>query len=85
MERTPPSMDALFDQLGLPSDPESIRRFIAEHGPLPNETRLHEAPFWNETQAKFLRDAFLEDADWIETVDRLNVQLHAPPVQSPGA
>lgn len=77
MNRTPPSMKALFDQLGLPSDPESIRRFVAEHAPLPNGTRLHDAPFWNETQAKFLRDAFLDDAEWIETVDTLNAQLHA--------
>ncbi len=79
MERTPPSMQALFDQLGLPSDADSIRRFIAEHGPLPNTVRLHEAPFWNEVQAKFLRDAFLDDADWIETVDTLNAQLHEQP------
>lgn len=65
----------LFQQLGLPADEESIRRFIEAHAPLPSELALHEAPFWTPTQAAFLRDARCEDADWAETVDRLDAAL----------
>ncbi|WP_018411364.1 DUF2789 domain-containing protein [Methyloversatilis thermotolerans] len=77
MDITPNSMENLFDQLGLPSDPQSIESFIDLFGPLDNGTRLHEATCWNPSQASFLRDALNQDADWIETVDTLNAQLHA--------
>ncbi|HEY0334835.1 MAG TPA: DUF2789 domain-containing protein [Stenotrophomonas sp.] len=69
----------LFQQLGLPSDEASIRRFIATHGPLPGNVRLEEAPFWTTAQAQLLREERIEDADWIPTIDQLNVALHADP------
>ena len=39
--------------------------------------RLHEAAFWTPAQADFLREEILEDADWAEAVDELNVRLRA--------
>lgn len=65
----------LFEQLGLPSDEQSIRRFIETHAPLPRHVALPDAPFWTPPQAAFLRDARCEDADWAEVVDRLDSAL----------
>lgn len=67
---------ALFAQLGLSSDPQDIERFIAEHAPLPEGVLLHKAPFWTPAQASFLKDGVLENADWAEAIDDLNVRLH---------
>lgn len=67
----------LFAQLGLPSDEQSIRQFIASHTPLAADIALAEAPFWTSAQASFLREEILEDADWAEVVDQLNVALRA--------
>ena len=72
------TMGDLFAQLGLPSDDESIDSFIKTHGPLPHSMILSDAPFWTQSQAAFLRDEVLIDADWAEVVDQLNVVLHAP-------
>ena len=69
------SMRNLFTQLGLPAEAEDIDRFIAFHGPLPDHVQLADAPFWNKAQASFLREEILEDADWAEIVDQLNVRL----------
>ncbi|AZG16748.1 MULTISPECIES: DUF2789 domain-containing protein [Cupriavidus] len=68
----------LFAQLGLPNDEASIRAFIAKHSPLPQDKQLWEAPFWTPAQAALLRDEFIEDADWAEVVDQLNLALRAP-------
>ena len=67
----------LFEQLGLPADVDAINRFIATHSPLAENITLSNAPFWTPAQAAFLREEFLEDADWIEIIDRLNVALRA--------
>lgn len=76
MELPNKDMTTLFEQLGLPSDPDSIDDFIARHAPLPNEVKLADAPFWNESQRAFLRDEWIEDAEWAPFVDELNVRLH---------
>lgn len=65
----------VFAQLGLPSDDAGIRRFLAEHSPLAPDLRLADAPFWNDAQARFLREAIVQDADWAEKVDQLDVAL----------
>ena len=65
----------LFEQLGLPNDDVSIRRFIETHSPLADDIYLADAPFWTPAQASFLREEILEDADWAEVVDQLNVRL----------
>lgn len=77
MEMSIHNLGSLFAQLGLPSEPAAIERFIASHSPLPEAVRLHEAPFWTPAQADFLREEILEDADWAEAVDELNVRLRA--------
>ncbi|SDS86387.1 DUF2789 domain-containing protein [Pseudomonas prosekii] len=69
------SLPSLFKQLGLASDPISIDQFIATHSPLKPELHLADAFFWSKSQAQFLRDEILEDADWAEVVDQLNVLL----------
>ena len=68
----------LFAQLGLPADEQSIQAFIATHSPLPDTILLADAPFWTPAQAALLRDEVLEDADWAEVVDQLNLALRAP-------
>jgi Protein of unknown function (DUF2789) len=65
----------LFAQLGLPNDELGIKHFIASHAPLHGDFRLPEAPFWTPAQAAFLREAILQDSDWVEMVDRLSVAL----------
>ena len=37
---------------------------------------MEDAFFWTENQKKFLRNEILEDADWAEVVDELNLLLH---------
>lgn len=68
----------LFAQLGLASDESDIRAFIAKHSPLPPDVELSEASFWTPAQATLLRDELIEDADWAEAVDQLNLALRAP-------
>ena len=65
----------LFAQLGLPADEQSIRQFIASHGPLSANILLADAPFWTPSQATFLKEEKLEDADWAELVDQLDLAL----------
>ncbi len=75
METPMHSMSTLFAQLGLPSDPASMQRFIAEHAALPAQIPLAEAPFWNPAQASFLREEVMADADWAGIVDQLDQSL----------
>jgi hypothetical protein len=79
MEHQQHSMTQLFEQLGLPSDPQAIAAFIAQHRPLRGEVKLHEADFWSASQASLLREAIVHDADWAEVTDALNAALHAEP------
>lgn len=76
METLQHSMSDLFSQLGLPTEPGEIERFIATHSPLPAAVRLADAPFWAPTQAAFLRESLLVDADWSDVIDTLNEELH---------
>ncbi|WP_085582129.1 MULTISPECIES: DUF2789 domain-containing protein [unclassified Pseudomonas] len=75
MENPTHSLSALFKQLGLACDPAGIDQFIATHSPLKPELHLADAFFWNEAQKAFLRDEILDDADWAEVVDQLDVML----------
>ncbi|WP_439887199.1 DUF2789 domain-containing protein [Pseudomonas sp. MBLB4123] len=69
------SLPALFKQLGLPAEQASIERFVRTHSPLAPTCKLADAPFWSPAQASFLREEILEDADWAEVVDQLNLML----------
>jgi hypothetical protein len=79
MDQTVHPFSELFAQLGLASDEASIRAFIAEHAPLPDDMRLEEAPFWSDAQSQLLREERVDDADWAPVVDQLNLALHATP------
>ena len=65
----------LFAQLGLPADELAIRQFIATHSPLSGDLDVADAPFWTDSQAAFLKEQKLDDADWAELVDQLNLAL----------
>ena len=65
----------LFAQLGLPSDGPAIQAFIAQHAPLDDDIRLHEAPFWHAANARMLLEMTVDDADWAELVDQLDLAL----------
>lgn len=69
------SMSTLFQQLGLPSEPDKIDEFIVRHRNLMDGLSLEAAPFWTETQAGFLREALQEDSAWGEALDQLDVRL----------
>lgn len=77
MESAVHSMSNLFAQLGQLNDEASIAQFIDSHRPLAEGVRRHEATFWTESQAGFLRESVLADADWANVVDALNGDLHA--------
>ncbi len=70
------SLDSLFDQLGLDSTEAGIKDFINSNTPLSDNIELHNANFWNPSQASFLKQVKDEDADWAEIVDQLNAMLH---------
>ena len=36
------------------------------------------APFWTPAQAAFLREACMQDADWVELADQLSLALRGP-------
>lgn len=69
---------SLFKQLGLDTTNEAIEDFVSKNKPLPSDVELHDAQFWNASQASFLREAIEEDSDWAEIVDELNVLLRKP-------
>lgn len=75
MENQLHTITNLFDQLGLPSSDSAIQRFIDLHRPLAPEIALCNAPFWSVTQAKFLRDQIINDADWANVVDEFDTSL----------
>ncbi len=77
MELLRHDMRALFEQLGLPGDPDAVERFIVAHRPVPSNIRLSEAAFWSPGQASFLRDEIQEDAEWAEIIDELDSALRA--------
>ena len=88
MDTTPHhTLDDLFEQLGLPADAASQRRFVLQHRPLADELRLSDAPFWNGSQAAFLREQLKADGEWAMAIDSLSAMLreHTPPEALPQA
>ena len=71
-----PTLELLFQQLGLDADEASINAFIHAHQ-LPAETKLHCADFWTEGQRQFLQGHWKKDDEWAIVVDTLNEQLHS--------
>jgi hypothetical protein len=71
-----PTLELLFQQLGLEADNEAIAQFIRTHQ-LEAETKLHCAHFWSEGQRQFLQSHWKKDDEWAIVVDTLNEQLHS--------
>jgi len=69
----------LFAQLGLASDENAIRGFLAAHAPLAQDIALADAPFWSPAQASFLNEQWLANADWAEVIEQLNAALRPGP------
>ncbi len=77
MEIMTPSLELLFEQMGLESDQASIDAFVAAHQ-LPEGVKVSEADFWTDNQAALLKEKIQLDDDWAPIVDELNVLLHTP-------
>lgn len=75
MDEEIPTLELLFEQLGLESGETAIEHFIAVHR-LDDETSLEDAPFWTEAQRQFLCESRQQDAKWAPIVDELNGLLH---------
>ena len=77
MELSNLTLTGLFQQLGLPSDHDSIEQFVAEHSPLPRTVLLSDASFWTPQQKALLKEELRKDADWAHAIDELNSLLHS--------
>ncbi|MEP1216758.1 MAG: DUF2789 domain-containing protein [Marinobacter sp.] len=75
MDTSNHTFSTLFEQLGMPSDKQSIEDFIARHSPLPSEVALQDAPFWSESQSHFLEEGLEDDSDWAEIIDELDALM----------
>lgn len=71
-----PTLEMLFQQLGLDSSPEAIDEFIKTHQ-IGMDVPLHKAPFWSKSQHDFLIGQWKKDDEWAILVDVLNEQLHS--------
>ncbi len=72
MNVTTPTLEALFEQLALPADQQSIENFISQNRGLKDTVHIEDAPFWSASQASFINGALNEDAEWAEVIDQLN-------------
>lgn len=77
METPIHSLGDLFLQLGLDADPAAIDAFVALHRPLSDRVLLADAPFWDASQARLLREELAKDGDWSGVIDCLNTLLRA--------
>jgi hypothetical protein len=75
MDTSEHTMRTLFAQLGLDNNDQAMAQFIRQHK-LSAGTAIQDAPFWNRSQASFLRESLKEDAEWCEIIDELNTLLH---------
>ena len=70
-----PTLELLFDQLGLSSTQEDIDRFIEAHQ-LKEGEMMHLADFWTENQKQFLSSHWQKDDEWAIVIDTLNELLN---------
>lgn len=78
MQEPIPSINLLFDQLGLPSSDAEIEEFI-EANLMPDGVKLVDAKFWSPSQRDFLKEQLKADAEWAIPVDELNERMHVKP------
>ena len=70
-----PTLELLFEQLGLDASESAMDQFIKDHQ-LSADVELHDAEFWSEGQRQFLQSHIDKDDDWAIVIDELNQQLH---------
>ena len=70
-----PTLELLFEQLGLDANEVSMENFIKTHQ-LSASQKLHEADFWSAGQRDFLKSHWDKDDEWAIVIDTLNEQLH---------
>ena len=71
-----PTLELLFEQLGLDASESAMDQFIKEHQ-LSADVELHDAEFWSEGQRQLLQSHIDKDDDWAIVIDELNQQLHS--------
>ncbi|AWL28037.1 hypothetical protein A7P53_07240 [Acinetobacter defluvii] len=69
-----PTLELLFEQLGLDADQASMDQFIESHQ-LPEGVMMHQADFWSDAQRQFLSSHWQKDDEWAIVVDTLNELL----------
>lgn len=69
------SMNNLFVQFGQFNDDVVISCFIESYCLLVEDIWFYEVVFWIFLQVGFLCDVLVQDVDWVEVVDELNVCL----------
>ena len=74
-----PTLELLFDQLGLDSDEASIENFIKTHQ-LPAEQNYMKHLLVKRSK-RFLKSHWEKDDEWIVVIDELNEQLHEDSVK----
>ena len=74
LETQSPTLQMLFDQLGLDGADEAIEAFVDSHQ-LPEGMKLEDAGFWGEGQKQFFQEARAADAAWTTVVDDLDALL----------
>lgn len=75
-----PTLELLFDQLGLDSDEASIENFIKTHQ-LPAEQNYMKRLLVKGPK-RFLKSHWEKDDEWIVVIDELNEQLHEDSVKN---
>ena len=69
------NVNELFQQLGLDDSDGAVDKFISRHQLRRDDGELYRAIFWTPAQAKFIKEAVEQDADWAEAVDELDARL----------
>lgn len=70
-----PTLELLFQQLGLSSEAADIEQFIAENQ-LSEGEMMHLAAFWTDSQRELLSSHWQKDDEWAIVVDTLNELLN---------
>ena len=70
-----PTLELLFEQLGLDASADAIDQFIDTHQ-LTSDIPLHKAPFWSKAQHDFIISNWKKYDEWAIVIDELNQQLH---------
>ena len=76
-----PTLELLFEQLGLDASADAIDQFIDTHQ-LTSDIPLHMAPFWSKAQHDFIISNWKKDDEWAIVIDELNQQLHVDSMPS---